>query len=79
MTAVYVNDFLMAAVQSRKGDLLEKAGRGTLHAIHSIFPLTTTRDLPGTKDQISEKNLAKGDTCWDPIKEVLGYKLDGIN
>jgi hypothetical protein len=39
MSAVYVDDFLMAAVEDPKGELLEKAGRATLHAIHSVFHL----------------------------------------
>jgi hypothetical protein len=78
LTAVYVDDFLMAAVQSREGDLLEKAGRATLHAIHSVFPPPRPTDPPGTKDPISEKKLAKGDARWDTTKEILGYELDGI-
>jgi hypothetical protein len=78
MTAVYVDDFLMAAVQSRKGDLLQKTARVTLTAIHSVFPPPTAEDPPGTKDPISEKKLAKGDAQWATTKEILGYELDGI-
>jgi hypothetical protein len=78
LTAVYVDDFLMAAVQSREGDLLEKAGRATLHAIHSVFPPPDPTDPPGTKDPISERKLAKGDARWDTTKEILRYELAGI-
>jgi hypothetical protein len=78
MSAVYVDDFLLAAVQSRKGDLLGKTGRATLHAIHSVFPPPSPADPPGTKDPISEKKLAKGDARWNTTKEILGYELDGI-
>jgi hypothetical protein len=77
MSAVYVDDFLQAAVEDREGQLLEKAGRATLHAIHSIFPAPTADDAPGTKDPISEKKLKKGDAQWDPTKEILGYELNG--
>jgi hypothetical protein len=79
MSAVYVDDFLMAAVEDQKGELLEKAGRATLHAIHSVSPPPTADDPPGTKDPISEKKLKRGDAQWNPIKEVLGYELNGID
>ncbi len=38
MSAVYVDDFLVAAVEDRKGELLDRAARATLHAIHSAPP-----------------------------------------
>jgi hypothetical protein len=79
MSAVYVDDFLQAAVEDRQGTLLERTGRATLHAIHSIFPPPTAADAPGTKDPISEKKLKKGDAQWDTIKEILGYELNGID
>jgi hypothetical protein len=75
MLAVYLDDFLLAAVQSRKGDLLEKTGRVTLQAIHSVFPPSSLADPPGTKDPISEKKLAKGDAQWNTTKEILGYHV----
>jgi hypothetical protein len=77
MTAVYIDDFLMAAVQSREGNLLQKTARATLHAIHSVFPPATAYNPPGTKDPILEKKLAKGNAQWGTTKEILGYKLDG--
>jgi hypothetical protein len=72
MSAVYVDDFLLAAVQNQQGSLLAGTMRATLHAIHSIFPAPTPTDAPGTKDPISEKKLDKGDARWDVVKEVLG-------
>jgi hypothetical protein len=76
MSAVYVDDFVLAAVQNKKGTLLTKTMRATLHAIHNIFPPPKASDPPGTKDPISEKKLAKGDARWDTVKEILGYKID---
>jgi hypothetical protein len=77
MSAVYVDDFLLAAVQNAAQTLLQRTMRATLHAIHSIFRPPSASDPPGTKDPISEKKLLKGDARWDPIKEVLGYELNG--
>jgi hypothetical protein len=79
MSAVYVDDFLGACVESSDGTLLDRTARATLHGIHSIFPPPTPADPPDTKDPISEKKLLKGDARWDTIKEVLGYELDGVN
>jgi hypothetical protein len=78
MSAVYVDDFLVAAVEDRKGGLLDRAARATLHAIHSVFPPPTADDAPGTKDPISVKKLLKGDAQWNTIKDILGYELDGV-
>jgi hypothetical protein len=77
MSAVYVDDFLLAAVQNKQGTLLTKAMQATLHAIHNIFPPPKASDPERTKDPILEKKLDKGDARWDTIKEILGYELDG--
>jgi hypothetical protein len=79
MLAVYVDNFILAAVQDAQGLLLVNTMRAMLHAIHSIFKALTAADALGTKDLIYEKKLNKGDTCWDVVKEVLGYKLHGEN
>jgi hypothetical protein len=79
MPAVYVDDFLVAAVENKAGTLLNQTARATLHAIHSVFPPPTAADPPGTKDPISEKKLGKGDARWATVKEILGYELDGIH
>jgi hypothetical protein len=50
MSAVYVDDFILAAVQNREGTLLTKAIRATLHAIHNVFPAPTAEDLEGAKE-----------------------------
>jgi hypothetical protein len=77
MSAVYVDDFLLAAVQNTEQTLLQRTMRATLHAIHSVFRPPSASDPPGTKDPISEKKLQKGDARWNPVKEVLGYELNG--
>jgi hypothetical protein len=77
MSAVYVDDFILAAVENAQGTMLARAMRATLHAIHQVFPTPSATDPPGTKDPILEKKLLKGDAQWDTTKEVLGYKLNG--
>jgi hypothetical protein len=37
MSAVYVDDFLLAAVEDAHQTLLRRTARATLHAIHSVF------------------------------------------
>jgi hypothetical protein len=78
MSAVYVDDFLLAAVEDGSGTLLQRTARVTLHAIHNVFPSPTATGTPDAKDPISEKKLAKGDARWDTTKEILGYLLDGV-
>jgi hypothetical protein len=79
MSAVYVDDFCLAAVEDATGTLLKRTARATLHAIHSVFPTPEATGTPDAKDPISEKKLAKGDARWNTQKEILGYWLDGIN
>jgi hypothetical protein len=79
MSAVYVDDFLLAAVENPKGTLLNRTARCTLHAIHSVFQPPHATGMKDAKDPISEKKLLKGDARWDTQKEVLGYLLDGIH
>ena len=79
MSAVYVDDFILAAVQDMAGKLLQRTARATLHAIHSIFQTPAATGTLDAKDPISEKKLAKGDARWATLKEILGYWLDGIS
>jgi hypothetical protein len=79
MSAVYVDDFLLAAVEDKTGAFLQRTARATLHAIHSIFPPPAATGMPDAKDPVSEKKLAKGDARWATTKEILGYWLDGEN
>jgi hypothetical protein len=77
MSAVYVDDFVLACVETRTGEHLQQTARATLHAIHNIFPPPAATGTPDAKDPISEKKLGKGDARWDTHKEILGYWLDG--
>ena len=79
MSAVYVDDFCLAAVEDASGTLLQRTARATLHAIHSVFPTPAATGTLDAKDPISEKKLAKGDARWDTTKEILGYWLNGID
>jgi hypothetical protein len=78
MSAVYVDGFLLAAVQDATGNFLQRTAWATLHAIHSVFPTPKATGRIDAKDPISEKKLAKGDARWATLKEILGYWLDGI-
>jgi hypothetical protein len=73
MSAVYVDDFLLACVESASNTFLQQTARAALHAIHNIFPTPAATGTPDAKDPISEKKLAKGDARWDTSKEILGY------
>ncbi len=79
MVAVYVDDFLSAAVENAEGTLLRDTARATLHAIHSVFPPPCETGDLSAKDPISEKKLEKGDARWATTKEVLGYIVDGVD
>jgi hypothetical protein len=79
MSALYVDDFVVAAVEDALGPFLQRTARATLHAIHSLFPTPAATGTPNAKDPISEKKLAKGDARWDKTKEFLGYWLDSVN
>ena len=77
MSSVYVDDFILAAVENSTGTLLNRTARATLHAIHEVFPAPNKASPQGAKDPISEKKLQKGDARWATQKEILGYLLDG--
>jgi hypothetical protein len=76
MSAVYVDNFMLAAVEDTTGKLLQKTARATLHAIHSVLPLPAVTGMPDAKDPILENKLAQGDARWHTKKEIMGYMLD---
>ncbi|KAI2500309.1 hypothetical protein MHU86_14189 [Fragilaria crotonensis] len=41
MSAVYVDDYILAAVESADGSALQRTGRAALHTIHGLFPPRT--------------------------------------
>ena len=77
MAAVFVDDYCLAAVQSKDGELLDTISRAALHTIHGIFPPPERSGHTGGKDPISQPKLERGDARWDPKKEMLGFGLDG--
>jgi hypothetical protein len=79
ISAVYVDDFLLAAVEDSRHTFLQRTARATLHAIHSVFQAPGATGMPDAKDPVSEKKLAKGDARWDTTKEILGYWLNGVD
>ena len=77
MSAVYVDDYILAAVESPDGTSLERTGRAALHTIHGLFPPPARSGHIGGKDPISLKKLEAGDARWAPSKELLGFAFDG--
>ena len=77
MSAVYVDDYILAAVEDRAGTLLQRAGRAALHTIHGLFPPPDITGHSGGKDPISTKKLEAGDAQWAPTKELLGFVFNG--
>jgi hypothetical protein len=77
MTAVYVDDYILAAVESPDGTALQRTGRAALHTIHGLFPPPDVSGHLGGKDPISVKKLEAGDARWAQSKELLGFVFDG--
>jgi hypothetical protein len=77
MTGVFVDDFILAAVENESGTMLIHAARAALHSIHGVFPPPNVSGHKGGKDPVSEKKLAKGDARWAASKEILGFLLNG--
>jgi hypothetical protein len=75
--AVYVDDFILAGVESQDGTLLRRMARAALLGIHSIFPPTEVTGHKGGKDPISQKKLDKGDATMAATKEILGFLVEG--
>jgi hypothetical protein len=72
MSAVYVDDYILAAVENRSGTALAHAGRAALHTIHGLFPAPHRSGHTNGKDPISLKKLEAG----TPSKELLGFICD---
>jgi hypothetical protein len=79
MSGVFVDDFILAAVEDESGNLLLHTARAALHSIHGVFPPPSVSGHKGGKDPVSEKKLIKGDARWAACKEILGFLLNGKN
>jgi hypothetical protein len=77
--AVYVDDFILAGVESQDGTLLRRMARAALLGIHSLFPPIKVTGHIGGKDPISQKKLDKGDATMAFTKEVLGFLVGASN
>ena len=74
---VYVDDFIAMTNDISHPNLL-RISRAMLHGIHSIFPPPAVTGHTGG-DPIAEKKIAKGEGLWQPVKEILGWIIDGEN
>eukprot|EP00978_Attheya_sp_CCMP212_P001508 scaffold3149_cov26-Attheya_sp.AAC.3 len=63
-SSVFVDHFILVAVEDAAGSKLDHTGRAALHAIHGIFPPPAVSGHVGGKDPISVKKLEKGDAGW---------------
>jgi hypothetical protein len=77
MSTVYVDNYILAAVESPDGSALQRTGRATLHTIHGLFPPPDRSGHVDGKDPISLKKLEAGDARWAQSKELLGFVFDG--
>jgi hypothetical protein len=77
MSAVYVDDYILAAVENRSGTALARTGWAALHTIHGLFLAPHQSGHTNGKDPISTKKLEAGDARWAPSKELLGFICDG--
>jgi hypothetical protein len=58
---VYVDNYILAAVESPDGSTLNRVGRAALYTIHGLFPPQAQSGHVGGKDPISLKKLETGD------------------
>jgi hypothetical protein len=77
MSAVYVDDFTLPAVEDPTGTLLQHTGRAALHTIHGLFPPPERSGHLSGKDPISTKKLEAGDGRWALTKELFGFVCNG--
>ncbi len=57
MSAVYVDDYILAAVESPDGSALLRTGRAALHTIHGLFPPPARSGHVDGKDPVLLKKL----------------------
>ena len=77
MSGVFVDDYCLAAVENHERTLLKRVSRAALHTIHAIFPPPAVTGHVDGKDSISRKKVERGDVRFAPIKEMLGFELNG--
>jgi hypothetical protein len=77
MSSVFVDNFMLAAVENEEGTLLSLTARAALHSIHGVFPPPSTSGHKVGKNPVLEKELERGDARWESKKEILGFLPDG--
>ena len=65
MSAVYLDNYILAAVESPDGNTLDRVGRAALHATHGLFPHhQSSRAMKGAKTLFPFKKLEAGNARW---------------
>jgi hypothetical protein len=77
MSAVYVDDYILAAVESPDGSALQRTWRVALHTIHGLYPPPDRSGHVDGKDPISLRKLEASNAQWAQSKESLGFVFDG--
>ena len=77
MSAVFVDNYILAAIESPDGSALQRIGRVALHTIHSLFPPPDRSGHVDGKDPISLRKLEASNVRWAQSKESLGFVFDG--
>lgn len=63
MLAVYVDDFLMEAMENKTRTILQCMAWAMLDAIYGLFQPPAATERPDAKDAVLETKLAKEDAC----------------
>ena len=74
---VYMDDYI-GATNDPTMSHLQTVSRAMLHGIHSIYPPPIVSGHSG-EDPVSAKKLSNGEGRWQPVKEILGWIVDGKN
>jgi len=74
---VYVDDFCLAATQSKDGKHIPTISRAGIHSIHAVFPPPDVTGHANGKPPLSKKKLDNGDGQWRVTKEKLGFDWNG--
>ena len=77
MSAAYVDDYILAAVEDLTGTMLQRTSRGALHTILGLFFTPERSGHLNWKNPISAKKLEAGDAQWAHTKELLGFICNG--
>ena len=75
MSAVYVDDYILAAVEDRTGTALQRAGRAALHTIHGLFPDPARSGHQGGKDPHLPKETGCRGRPLGPHKGTAGVRV----